>query len=105
MVNGFLTALQETGSFLAEWRMAEPEQNSTEWLTSLHSRWRMEQEWNSNFNLYTIMKATMFICGLMAVLCGIAAFFNPDHVWTTAFCGCMAYAAHLEVQKEEEDKK
>ena len=56
MANGFLTALQETESSLAEWRMASPEHTSIEWLISLHSRWRMAQEWNLNFNLYTHMK-------------------------------------------------
>ena len=56
MANGFLTALQETESSLAEWRMVMPAHDSTEWLTSLHSRWRMMPKWNSNFNLYTHMK-------------------------------------------------
>lgn len=56
MANGFLTALQETESSLAEWRMVMPEHDSTEWLTSLHSRWRMMPKWSSNFNLYTHMK-------------------------------------------------
>ena len=51
------------------------------------------------------MKATMVIFGLMAVLCVIAAFFNSDHVWTSCICGCMAYAAHLEVKKEEKESK
>lgn len=49
------------------------------------------------------MKATMVIFGLMAVLFGIAAFFNTDHVWTTAICGCLSFAAYLE--SEEEGKK
>ena len=56
MANGFRTALQEKESSHAEWRMAEPAHDSTEWLTSLHSRWRMMPRWNSNFNLYTHMK-------------------------------------------------
>ena len=56
MASGFLTALQETESSLAEWRMVMPAHDSTEWLTSLHSRWRMMPKWNSNFNLYTHMK-------------------------------------------------
>lgn len=51
------------------------------------------------------MKATMVIFGLMAVLCGIAAFFNTDHVWTTAICGCFSYAAYLEADKEDREKK
>jgi len=57
MANGFLTALQGIGYFLAELRMVMPEHDSTEWLTSLLSRWRMMPKWNSSFNLYNDMKS------------------------------------------------
>ena len=68
MASGFLTALQETESSLAEWRMVMPEHDSTEWLTSLHSRWRMEQEWNSNFNLYTHMKTKSILKSFLGLV-------------------------------------
>lgn len=47
------------------------------------------------------MKATMYIFGLLAVLCGIAAFWNPSHVWSSAVTGLMSFAAFLEVQDEK----
>ena len=69
MANGFRTALQETESSHAEWRMAEPEHDSTEWLTSLHSRWRMMPKWNSNFNLYTHMKPILIAIATIVATC------------------------------------
>lgn len=74
MANGFLTALQETESSLAEWRMVMPEHDSTEWLISLHSRWRMEQKWNSNFNLYTHMKPIFIAMATIVAAC-VQAYF------------------------------
>ena len=70
MASGFLTAWQEIEYSLAEWRMENPEHTSIEWLISLHSRWRMVQKWNSNFNLYTHMKKRILktICSVVAAI-------------------------------------
>ena len=74
MANGFRTALQEIESSHAELRQAEPAHDSTEWLTSLHSRWRMMPRWNSNFNLYTHMKSILIATATIVAACAQAYF-------------------------------
>lgn len=50
------------------------------------------------------MKKAMIIWGVMASLAAIAAFFNTDHVWTSAICGCLSYGCFLEHKYEKEEE-
>lgn len=113
MANGFLTALQETESSLAEWRMVMPEHDFTEWLTSLLSRWRMTLKWNSNFNLYTHMKKSIIktICGVVAVIslvlvCGESETLFKQILWSGSWMAVFAISAKgVEKCLSEEEKK
>lgn len=115
MANGFLTALQETESSLAEWRMVMPEHDFTEWLTSLLSRWRMMLKWNSNFNLYTHMKKSIIktICGVVAVIslvlvCGEAETMFRQILWSGSWMAVFAISAkgfEKCMSKEEKEER
>ena len=113
MANGFRTALQETESSHAEWKMAEPEHDSTEWLTSLHSRWRMMPRWNSNFNLYThmkkeILKKILGMTGMFSLFlaCAEAETILSQVLWSGSMIAiCFASMKGYEVLMTDEDKE
>ena len=111
MASGFLTASQERDSSLVEWRMAEPEHDSTEWLTSWLSRWKMMRKWNSNFNLYTHMKKIVKTSLLSVIgISLLAATFEAEtallqFVWSsTCLVICAASAAILKNIEKKEDR-
>ena len=70
MANGFKIASCEIGSSLVALRKVEQEQDGTEWWTFLHSRLKMEQKHNSNFNLIHIMKNSVIraIVGMVTII-------------------------------------
>ena len=93
MENGFRIAWIGTEYSLAELRMAEPEQDSTEWLISWLSKWKMVLEWNSNFNLYNMKKSIIkTILGMVAacslvLVCAESESLIKQVLWSGSWMG------------------
>ena len=104
MANGFLTALQEIESFHVGWRMANPAHDSTEWLTSLLSRWRIGHQWNSNFNLYTHMKPILIALATIVAVCAQTYFIGLNGL-TLISIPMTIYLGLLVIEKVTEKKE